>query len=209
MTTEENNMKMVNVFLVIVALVVGAMGCGSAPDTDAPVLYTLNILSTAGGSVTVTVNGEESTVGPGEMKIISDIPAGTEVALAANPGEEYEFVEWLGEPIDGVTNPATTIDMQDDYQITAVFYELTPVPTYELTMAVSPLDSGTATDETNAGPYAAGATVSIKAVANMGYHFVDWTAPVGAFGNATTPETTFIMPGQTVAVTANFEAVPL
>ena len=202
-------MGKVSVFLTMVLLVAGMMGCVSAPDTDAPLSYALNTLSTAGGSVTVTVDGEDTVIGPGEVEIISDIPAGTHVEFAASPGEEYKFVKWLGEPIDGVTSPATTIDMQDDCEITAVFQELPPVPTYELTLAVSPLDSGTATDETNAGPYPAGAIISIKAVANMGYGFVDWTAPAGAFDNPSAAETTFTMPGQNVTITANFEAVPL
>jgi hypothetical protein len=83
------------------------------------------------------------------------------------------------------------------------------MPTYELTLAVSPLDSGTATDETNAGPYPEGAKIDIKAEANMGYRFVNWTAPVGVFDDVNAAETTFTMPGQTVTITANFEAVPL
>jgi hypothetical protein len=184
-------------------------GCESTPGFGQPIPYVLNIFCTAGGSVTVTVNGEEAVIGPGETKIIFDIPAGTDVELAATPVEGYEFVEWLGESIDGVTSAATVLDMQDDCEITAVFQELTPVPIYELTMAVSPLDSGTTTDETNTGPYPEGAIVSIKAVANMGYGFVNWTAQVGVFDDASAAETTFTMPGQNVTITANFEAVPL
>jgi hypothetical protein len=76
---------------------------------------------------------------------------------------------------------------------------------YNLTMAVAPVGSGMATDLTNASPYAAGTEVSINAVANSGYWFVNWTAPAGTFANANAPETTFIMPAQDVTVTANFE----
>jgi hypothetical protein len=76
---------------------------------------------------------------------------------------------------------------------------------YNLTTAVAPGDSGTATDLTNASPYAAGTEVGIKAVANSGYWFVNWTAPAGTFANANAPQTTFTMPGQDVTVTANFE----
>jgi len=201
-------MNRISVFLTMVLLIAGMMGCVSAPDTDAPLSYALNILSTAGGSVSVTVDGEETVIGPGEREIIFDIPAGTDVDLAASSGEDHKFVEWLGEPIDGVTKPATTIDMQDDCEITAVFQELIPVPTYELTMAVSPLDSGTTTDETNIGPYPEGAMIDIKAEANMGYGFVNWTAQVGAFDDPSAAETTFTMPGQNVTITANFEALP-
>jgi len=73
-------------------------------------------------------------------------------------------------------------------------------------MAASP-GGGTATDLTNASPYAGGAAVSIKAVAAAGYQFVNWTAPAGAFANASAAETTFTMPAQDVTVTANFVAV--
>jgi uncharacterized repeat protein (TIGR02543 family) len=74
---------------------------------------------------------------------------------------------------------------------------------YSLTMAVVG-GNGTATDLTNASPYAAGTIASIKAVASVGYHFVNWTAPAGTFGNATATQTTFTMPAQNVTVTANF-----
>ena len=77
---------------------------------------------------------------------------------------------------------------------------------YALTMAVAPAGTGTATDVTNASPYAAGIVVSIKAVAATGYHFSHWTAaPAVVFGNANNAQTTFTMPAQVVTVTANFE----
>jgi len=199
-------MKRLSVLLVMLVLIAGMMGCGSNPGTDEPIPYALNISSTAGGSVTVTVDGEETVVGPGETEIILDIPAGTEVDLAGSPGEGYDFVEWVGEPINGLTDPTTTIDMQNDYEIVANF-EAIP-STYELTMAVSPLNSGTATDETNDDPYPEGALVNIKAVANVGYDFVNWSAPAGEFDNPNEAETTFTMPGQAVTVTAHFEAIP-
>jgi hypothetical protein len=80
--------------------------------------------------------------------------------------------------------------------------------TYELTMAADPAAGGTATDETNASPYAEGTVVDIKAVADPCYRFVDWTAPAGAIGNTTAAETTFTMPARDVTVTANFEPTP-
>jgi len=75
---------------------------------------------------------------------------------------------------------------------------------YDLTMAADPEEGGTATDLTNESPYAEGAEVSIKAEANEGYSFVEWTALVGEFGDANAAETTFTMPTQNVTVTANF-----
>jgi len=203
-------MKRVSIFLLTVALIAGMMGCQpSGPSGPGePIPYALTVSSTIGGSVTVTINGEETVIGPGESETIFDIPAGTDVDLLASPGEGYEFVNWVGAPINGVTDPETTINMQNNYDITATFESISPPPpTYQLTMAANPEAGGTAIDLTNASPYEEGARVSIKAEANEGYHFVNWTAPAGEFDNANEPETTFTMPGQAVTVTANFVAV--
>jgi uncharacterized repeat protein (TIGR02543 family) len=78
-------------------------------------------------------------------------------------------------------------------------------PGYNLSMAVSPAGTGSATDVTNSTLYAAGVAVSIQAVAAEGYHFVSWTAPAGGFTNPSSATTTFTMPAQDVTVTANFE----
>jgi hypothetical protein len=74
---------------------------------------------------------------------------------------------------------------------------------YSLTMAVAPSGCGTATDLTNASPYAAGTSVIIKAVTIAGYHFINWTAPAGTFADVNAAWTTFTMPTQNVTVTAN------
>jgi hypothetical protein len=79
------------------------------------------------------------------------------------------------------------------------------VPKYNLTMEKEPVVGGNATDETGGSPYAAGATVSIRAEAAAGYGFVNWTANATVtFSNATAAETTFTMPSQNVTVTAHF-----
>jgi hypothetical protein len=80
-----------------------------------------------------------------------------------------------------------------------------PAPVqYDLTMAADPEEGGTATDLTNESPYEEGTVVSIKTEAAEGYHFVEWTAPAGGFGDASAAETTFTMPAQNVTVTATF-----
>jgi len=75
---------------------------------------------------------------------------------------------------------------------------------YDLTMAVSPAGSGTATDLTGASPYASGTAVNITATALGSYQFVKWTAPAGTFADPNAATTTFTMPAQNVTVTANF-----
>ena len=101
-------------------------------------------------------------------------------------------------------------DDGDPYTIdTCVNGTCVHIAAYDLTMAANPEIGGTATDLTNVSPYAEGTEVSIKAEANEGYEFVNWTAPAGVFGNATAEETVFTMPTQNVTVTANFELEPV
>jgi uncharacterized repeat protein (TIGR02543 family) len=77
--------------------------------------------------------------------------------------------------------------------------------TYTLNMEVSPENSGTANYLTGTGSYEAEEEVTIKAVAEAGYRFVNWSSSAGSFNNPNDPDTTFIMPAQDVTVTANFE----
>ena len=72
-------------------------------------LCSLTISSTAGGAVTV----------PGEGTFTYD--EGTVVDLVAQHDEGHRFVNWTGDPIDGVEDAETTIIMQGDYSITANF----------------------------------------------------------------------------------------
>jgi hypothetical protein len=79
--------------------------------------------------------------------------------------------------------------------------------TYILTMDVSPEGYGTSADVTPYGPYSdypADFGVSISAVADVGYEFVNWTAPAGTFADSNSSSTYFTMPAQDVTVTANF-----
>jgi len=92
-----------------------------------PVNYNLTISSTTGGSATATIN-PTTVIGPGEIKTISDIPAGTGVDLVASPDTGYEFLKWTGEPIDGVIDAVTAITMQNNYVITANFKAVPVIP---------------------------------------------------------------------------------
>ncbi len=111
--------KRVSIFLIMVALIAGMMGC----DDDASPLYDLTIYSTLGGSVTATFDEEETVIGPGKTQTISDISAGTVVALVAEPQEDYGFVKWTGDvgTITNVNAASTNITMNATYSITANF----------------------------------------------------------------------------------------
>jgi len=94
----------VSIFLVMVALIAGMVGCGGP--------YNLTIASTAGGSVT----------NPGEAGPYT-YDEGTVVNLVAEA--DYHFVSWTGDvgTIDDVNDATTTITMNGDYAITANFEE--------------------------------------------------------------------------------------
>ena len=84
----------------------------------------------------------------------------------------------------------------------------TATPT-ALTYAVTV--SGAGTGATGDGSYAAGATVSIEAgTPPTGQQFKNWTTTSAGvtFANANSASTTFEMPANAVAVTANFEPIP-
>jgi uncharacterized repeat protein (TIGR02543 family) len=128
----------------------------------------------------------------------------TVVTVTANPTTGWSFSGWSGD-LTGTGNPET-ITMDGNKSVTATFelirnYE----PCYGLTLTVSPVGGGTATDETGAACYEEGDIVAIRALAAACYGFVNWTAPAGVFADAYAAETGFTMPGRDVTVTANFE----
>ena len=132
--------------------------------------------------------------------------AGATVRIKAEPAAGYGFVDWTADPtviFDDATVDETTFIMPAQAVTVTSHFEVV----YALTMATDPVAGGNAIDVAAKGAYAAGATVSIKAVVSSGYRFGNWTATAGEFGNVTAAETTFTIPAQAVTVTAHFEEV--
>ena len=104
-------MKNLGVFLIVVALVTGMVGCGD--DGGGIETYELTILSTFGGSVTE----------PGEGVYAYD--EGTVVSLVAEAENGYWLVGWTGDTntVASVYAASTSITMNGDYSITANFRE--------------------------------------------------------------------------------------
>ncbi len=127
----------------------------------------------------------------------------TVVIIQAQPNPGYTFLYWTAPAgvIGNPNNPTTTFTMPAETVEVTAHYEAIP---YTLTVVANPDTMGTATDVTNASPYIVGDVVTIRAQANEGYAFVNWTAPAGSFADAGAAETTFVMPAQDVTVTANF-----
>lgn len=163
-----------------------------------PTTYTLTVGSTAGGSVTVPGEGDFTYT------------EGTLVDLVAVADEGYQFIEWTdpAEILPDDLEEETTFTMPGQNVALTANFELIPLR-YTLEMAIYPAGSGTATDDTNEGPYEAGAGVSISASAAPGYQFVNWTSSAGGtFEGVTNKETIFFTPAANTTVTANFELIP-
>lgn len=168
----------------MLALSVGLISCGVEEIPE----YNLTISATEGGEITT----------PGEGTFPYD--EGTVVPLVVFPHTGYHFANWTGDvgTIDDVNAASTTITMDGNYEITANFVRI-----YSLTIGST--DGGlVSTPGQGTFIYNAGKVVGLVATPASGYHFVNWEAVAGTFGNATAAQTTFVMPAQNVTVIANF-----
>ncbi len=98
----------ISILLVTAAFIAGIVGCG---QYTAPVIRTLTIVSTTGGSVV--------TPGHGNFTYTN----GTTVNLVAVPNNGYLFTAWTGDvrTIANVNVATTTITMNNSYSIEANF----------------------------------------------------------------------------------------
>jgi len=154
--------------------------------------YYLTVASTTGGNV----------FAPGEG-LFPDYDAGTVVNLVARAEEGYHFVQWTGDvsAIADVYGAESRITMNGDYSITAEF-----APAYELTISSSAGGSVTTPGE-GTFTYGVGTVVDLRAWADEGYDFVDWTGDVGTIDWVTYHSTTITMDSDR-SITANFEPEP-
>jgi len=169
-----------------------------------------NMTVTAHFAVVYNVTMSEDPTAGGEALDVDGkgaYAAGATVSIKAEPATGYGFVNWTAQPavtFEDVAAAETTFTMPAQ----AVTMTANFGVTYALTMAEDPAAGGDALDVDGKGAYAAGAVVRIRAVPAAGYGLVNWTTqPAVTLGNATADETTFTMPAQAVAVTANFQAV--
>ena len=176
-------MRRVSIFLITLTLILGMVSCVG-------VEYDLTIASTAGGSV-ITPGERTFTFGQGIV-----------VSLVAEAEEGYRFVNWTGDvnTIANVNAASTTITMNGDYSITAIF-----VAVYDLTISSTAGGSVTTPGE-GTFIYDTGTVVSLVANPLSGYYFVNWTGDVGTVANVNTASTTITMNGD-YSIAANFVAV--
>ena len=174
-------MARIGIFLIVAALVAGMAGCGGGGGDGES--YTLTVNSTAGGVVAVS-----NVTIPGTATFTYD--PGTVVNLNATQDTGYYFAGWTGNvsTVGNVSSASTTITMNGDYLITAMF-----VRQYRLIIGGS--DGGTVTSP-GTGPYYtydAGTVVNLVATPAAGYQFSRWTGNVSTVANVSSASTTITM----------------
>ena len=93
---------------------------------------------------------------------------GTSVVLTATPAVGYTFTSWSGDAT-GTTSPLT-VGMNSEKNITANFTAI--AAKYTVGLSSNPLLGGTTT---GGGSFDSGASVTVRAVNNLGFTFTNWT----------------------------------
>jgi len=172
---------------------------------------------------TYVVNGTVEVVGPalmvdvspagkGEVNMNGVIPSAYPNTTRWKPGEvvnltavasapNWTFDHWSGD-ISGSDNP-TNITMDSGKSVVAHF----AINRYNLTIFST--DGGNVTTPgEGASTYDAGTVVHLVAMADSGYHFVNWTGDVGTINDVDSATTNITMSGN-YSITANFAATTL
>ncbi|MDR2406902.1 MAG: T9SS type A sorting domain-containing protein, partial [Bacteroidales bacterium] len=118
-----------------------------------------------------------------EMGLVTgsgDYTANATVTMLATPNTGYRFVQWN----DGNTQNPRTVMVLSDTIFVAEFAVSAP-NTYHVTVSVNHPSMGSVI---GSGDYAVNSTVSIGAIANTGYRFVQWND-----GNTQNPRTVMVL----------------
>ncbi|MBR3878190.1 MAG: C10 family peptidase [Bacteroidaceae bacterium] len=175
---------------IIVTLKKDGAGSGSTPT---PTQYTITATANPGTAGSVTGGGTYTE--------------GATVTLTATPNSGYEFVNW--------TSGTTTVSTNATYSFTAnasasyvANFQAAALTTFAVTTTANPAAGGTATfavgtgQATTSANVASGTGVTLYAVANNGYRFVNWTKGGMEVSTNATPNVTITEASDFVA---NFE----
>jgi len=154
--------------------------------------YTLSVDMNVDGTLLV----DEDEVG---LPYDAEYEEDTVVELEAIPDEDVEFIEWSGdvEEIEDPESNQTTITINDDYSITAVFET-------DVELTVDSTDGGVVLMPGEGSfTYNAGEIIDLEAEADEGHYFVEWTGDVDTIEDVNAQETTIEMLDD-YSITANF-----
>jgi hypothetical protein len=173
-------------------------------------------------STTITYAVNDTTMGSINPAGTQTIYVGNTIQAEATANAGYELYAWVWDVlVNGVSSNRDTIFSDDEdfanpmilgalpqsvvddgatITITALFQASTVADTYTVTVNVNNAAMGSVTGAPTA-PVAENTVVTLTAVANTGYRFVNWS-------NGLTNETISITVVSDTTLTANFEAIP-
>lgn len=148
------------------------------------------ILTIETQTYTVTVGTNNAAMGNVNPAGTFTVAAGETFTATAEANDGFRFAGWS----NGATTETVTITVESDTTLTANFEAIT----YTIIATANDETMGTVL---GSGEYAAGATVTLTAVANSGYHFVRWS-------DGTTDDHYIFTAEADVELVAYFEADP-
>jgi len=138
---------------------------------------------TMNGNITLTANFKPVPVGKFAVTLSSNpLPggttdgegsynAGTMVTVSALPNKGYTFIDWTENGIEVSTSPNYKFILVADRKLVANF-KLIPASQFAVVLSSNPPTGGTTS---GSGAYNSGSSVTVTAVPNAGYTFVNWT----------------------------------
>jgi hypothetical protein len=117
--------------------------------------------------VTYAIATASAPAGGGTTSGGGTVNSGDSVTVIATATAGYNFVNWTEGVTVVSTTPSYTFSAGANRVLVANF-----VPTYTITTSASPVDGGTTAGD---GTFNQGDSVTVQAVANAVYHFVNWT----------------------------------
>ena len=145
--------------------------------------FTVTLQSEGGAIPTPTQYTITATANPGTAGSVTGggtFTEGATVTLTATPNSGYEFVNWTKGGIEVSTNATYSFTANASASYVANF-QTAAATTFAVTTTANPAAGGTATFAVGTNPattsatVASGTGVTLYAVANDGYRFVNWT----------------------------------
>ena len=161
-------------FLLLVLIIISS--CSKEDEIEKEislVSFQVSVEASDGGSVSTTGGSYE---------------LGSVLTITATPNEGYEFIGWTG---SNETSMEITIEVNSNIELIANF-QLIPIP--EFTLDLSSGNGGIISGE--GGIYKEGTEVTISAIPDEGYSFLEWSN-----GSTENPLTLTINSNQTISAT--------
>ena len=179
---------------------------------QAATTYTANFEVIEGGTTppATTTYTITATANPGTAGSVTGggtYNEGATVTLTATPNSGYEFVNWTKDGAQVSTSATYSFTANATAEYVAHF-QTAAATTFAVTTTANPIEGGTATfaegtgQATTSASVASGTQVTLNAVANTGYRFVNWTNGTSTISSEATANVTINANSNFVA---NFE----